>query len=134
MKERLLNVLKVFFIILGVLFLLQILIGFGIILGLVGFANADFSYIKVDNKKIKQIQPIIKYVEDYKIQNGAYPEKIEGVKVKKGLEYKYSTTKDKNCYTIKADLKDGVIQEYQRCSIDTPNSNSNSESYMEYSK
>ncbi len=134
MKERLLNVLKVFFIILGVLFLLQIIIGLGIVLGFVGFANADFNYIKVDNKKLKQIQPIIKYLEDYKIQNGVYPDKIEGVKLKKGLEYNYSITKDKNCYTIKAGLKDNIIQEYQRCSIDTTNSSSNSESYMEYSK
>ena len=84
MKERLLNVLKVFFIVLGVLFLLQILIGFGIVLGFVGFANVDFNYIEHDNKKLKQIKPIIKYVEDYKIQNGVYPEKIEGVKIKKG--------------------------------------------------
>ena len=56
MKERLLNVLKIFFIVLGVLFLLQILIGFGIVLGFVGFANADFDYVKVDNKKLKNLQ------------------------------------------------------------------------------
>lgn len=134
MKSRLLNVLKVFFIILGVLFLLQVLIGLGIIFGFVGFANYDFNYIKVDNKKLKQIQPIIKYVEDYKIQNGKYPEKIENVKIKKDLKYEYSTTNDKNCYTIKATLKNDIVQEYQRCSIDTTNSSSKSESYAEYRK
>ena len=134
MKERLLNVLKVFFIILGVLFLIQVLIGLGIIFGFVGFANTDFNYLKVDYKKLKQIQPIIKYVEDYKIQNGSYPDKIENIKVKKDLKYEYSTTKDKNCYTIKANLKNDIVQEYQRCSIDTTNSSSKSESYVEYNK
>ena len=134
MKKRLLNVLKVFFIILGVLFLLQIIIGLGIVLGFIGFANYDFDYIKIDNKKLKQIQPIIKYVEDYKIQNGTYPEKIENVKVKKDLKYEYSTTNDKNCYTIKADLKNNTIQEYQHCSIQSNSLNSKSESYAEYTK
>ncbi len=134
MKERLLNVLKIFFIVLGVLFLLQILIGFGIVLGFVGFANADFDYVKVDNKKLKNLQPIIKYAEEYKTQNGVYPQKIENVKVKKGFEYEYSTTNDKNCYTIKANLKDNLVQEYQHCSINSQNSSSKSESYVEYNK
>ena len=42
MKERLLNVVKVFLIILGVLFLIQMLLIIGAIIGLVNFSNIDF--------------------------------------------------------------------------------------------
>ena len=132
MKERLTNVIKWFLMILGGLFLLQLLIGFGIILGFAGFASADLDFLNKD-KKLKPVQPIIKYVEDYRQKNGKYPEKIEGIKLKKDLEYKYETTKDGNCYTITIKTKkDNLKKQYQYCMLDDENASSKSESYVEY--
>ena len=132
MKERLTNVIKWFLMILGVLFLMQLLVGLGIVLGFAGFANADLDFINQD-KKMKSIQPIIKYVENYRTQNGKYPDNINGVKLKKGLEYKYEINKDGNCYTITIkSKKDNLKKQYQYCFIDAQNSSSKSESYIEY--
>lgn len=135
MKQRFINVIKWFLMILGALFLLQLLIGFGVVLGVTSFANAplgDLDFINTD-KKTKIIQPIIKYVEDYHAQNGKYPQKIENIKLKKGIEYEYETTKDGNCYTITLkSKKDNLIKQYQYCSLGDKNSSSKSESYVEY--
>jgi len=134
MKERLTNVIKWFLMILGALFLLQLILGLGVILGFVGFANADLDFLNTD-KKLKPVEPIIKYVEDYRAQNGKYPDKVEGIKLKKDLEYKYETTKDGNCYTITIkSKKDNLKKQYQYCSIDSKNASSKSESYVEYSE
>ena len=134
MKERLTNVIKCFLMILGVLFLIQLILGIGAILGIVGFAHADLDFLNTD-KKLKPVQPIIKYVEDYRAQNGKYPEKVEGIKLKKNLEYKYETTKDGNCYTITIkSKKDNLKKQYQYCMLDGENSSSKSESYVEYSE
>lgn len=133
MKERLINVIKWLLMILGGLFLLQLLVGFCVVMGLVGFANADLDFLNND-KKLKPIEPIIKYVEDYKKVNGKYPETIEGVKLKRGLEYKYEITKDGNCYTVTIkSKKDNIKKQYQYCSLDSEHSTSKSESYVEYS-
>ena len=75
MKERFLNVIKWFFIVLGVLFLMQLLIVIGAFIGFSNFAKADINTFNNTNSKIKDIQPIINYVEDYRIKNGKYPEK-----------------------------------------------------------
>ena len=132
MKERLTNVIKWFLMILGGLFLIQLLIGFGVVLGLVGFANADLDFLNTD-KKLKPAEPIIKYVEDYRQKNGKYPDKVEGIKLKKHLEYKYETTKDGNCYTITIkSKKDNLKKQYQYCMLDNENASSKSESYVEY--
>lgn len=133
MKERLINVLKWFLMILGVLFLLQFLIGLGVIFGLVGLANADLDFINTD-KRLKTIQPIIEYVEEYKEENGKYPDKLGDIKLKKDLDYKYEVTKDGNCYTITVkSKKENMTKQYQYCSLDENNSTSKSESYVEYS-
>lgn len=132
MKERLTNVIKWALMALGVLFLLQLILAFGMILGITSFANADLDFLNTD-KKLKPVEPIIKYVEEYKKENGKYPDKIEGVKLKKNLEYKYETTKDGNCYTITIkSKKDNLKKQYQYCSLDDKNSSSKSESYVEY--
>ena len=134
MKERLTNVIKWFLMILGALFLIQILLVVGAILGVVGFANADLDFLNTD-KKLKPAEPIIKYVEDYRTKNGKYPDKLEGIKLKKGLEYKYETTKDGNCYTITIKSKDeNLKKQYQYCMLDSENASSKSESYIEYSE
>ena len=57
---------------------------------------------------------------------------ISNLKLKKGLEYKYEPSKDGNCYTIKIN-KDKQTKQYQRCLIQGENSNSTSESFVEYS-
>ena len=132
MKKRLTNVIKWLLMVLGALFLLQLILVFGAVLGITSFANADLNFINSD-KKLKPVEPIIKYVEDYRTQNGKYPDKIQGVKLKKNLEYKYETTKDGNCYTITIkSKKDNLKKQYQYCSLDSENSSSKSESYVEY--
>lgn len=132
MKKRLTNVIKWLLMVLGALFLLQLILVFGAILGITSFANADLDFLNTD-KKLKPIDPIIKYVEDYRQKNGKYPENIEGIKLKKNLEYKYETTKDRNCYTITIkSKKDNLKKQYQYCSLDSENSSSKSESYVEY--
>ena len=132
MKERLLNVVKVFLIILGVLFLIQMLLIIGAIIGLVNFSNIDFENSPKVNFQAKEMQPVIKYVEEYKNENGVFPKDISNLKLKKGLEYKYEPSKDGNCYTIKIN-KDKQTKQYQRCLIQGENSNSTSESFVEYS-
>lgn len=132
MKERLINVLKIFLMVLGGLFLIQFLIGLGIIFGLVGFANMDFGYDYSD-KKLKPIQPIIDYVDNYYEENGKYPNKLGDVKLKKDLDYKYELTNDGSCYSITVkSKKENSTKQYQYCSIDKDNSTSRSESYVEY--
>jgi len=132
MKERLLNVIKWFFIILGVLFLFQLLIGFGLFLGIMGLFDDDINMINYE-KKLKPMQNTVKYIEDYRVQNGKYPSNLDGVKLKKNLEYKYETTKDSNCYLLKIkSKKDGVVKQYQRCYFDSENGTSSSQSYSEY--
>ena len=134
MKKRLFNVLKIFLMILGALFLVQLLIILGAVIGFTSFANADFAVVKQD-VKLKTIQPVIDYVEDYRSKNGKYPSKVENVKVKKDLEYKYEVAKDFNCYTITVkSQKENLIKKYQHCFVEGENSSSNSQSYVEYSE
>lgn len=134
MKKRLTNVIKWLLMILGILFLLQLILVFGAVLGITSFANADLDFLNTD-KKLKPVEPIIKYVEEYKAQNGKYPTNIEGIKLKKNLEYKYEINKDANCYTITIkSKKDNLKKQYQYCSLDSENSSSKSESYVEYSE
>ncbi len=133
MKERFLNVLKWFFIIMGVLFLMQMLLIAGAFIGLSSFAKTDINTIGSKSPKIKDIQPIINYVEEYQLKNGKYPEKVENVKVKKGLNYKYEISKNANCYTITTKKeKDNMQSQYQHCKVSSENSNSSSESYVEF--
>ncbi len=133
MKERFLNVIKWFFIVLGVLFLMQLLIVIGAFIGFSNFAKADINTFNNTNSKIKDIQPIINYVEDYRIKNGKYPEKVENIKTKKKLNYKYEISKDANCYTITTKKeKENLTSQYQHCQVTSENSNSSSESYVEF--
>lgn len=129
MKERLLNVLKWFLITLGILFLIQLLIVIGIIVGIRGFSSINFN--SNQTKNLKDIQPVINYVENYKQKHGEFPKTIEGVKVKG--EYKYELNKDGNCYTITKKSKKGdTTRQYQHCSVEQANSTTNSQSYIEY--
>lgn len=135
MKERFLKVIKIFLMILGGLFLIQLLIILGAIIGLVGFANADLGFNIKPKTGFKYIQPIINYAENYKNENGIYPSKIEGVKIKKDLEYTYEVFENSNCYKVTAKYKkDNMTRQYQHCSSDGENSSSNSEFYTEYSE
>ncbi len=135
MKERLLNVIKWILITLGVLFLLQILFVVGAVIGASNFAKTDTNIVNSSKNKLKQIQSVIDYVEDYKNKNGKYPQTIQNVKVKNNVYYDYSTSDDFNCYTIKTKTKkDNMVQQYQHCSFKSEGSSSNSESYSEYSE
>jgi len=145
MKEKLIKTLKIVLIIFGVLFLIQILLFILIMLGLFSLSSAktidlispkmfDFDFDKVQVQATpKEMQPIINYVEDYQIKNNKYPEKLENVKVKDNLDYKYEISKDANCYTITVKEKNKTKQ-YQHCKTSSDNSNSTSQSYVEYSK
>ena len=145
MKEKLIKTLKIVLIIFGVLFLIQILLFILIMLGLFSFSSAktidlanpktfdiDFNDVKA-LKSPKEMEPIINYVEDYQLKNKKYPEKLENVKVKKDLDYKYEISKDANCYTITVQEKNKT-KNYQRCKSSSDNSNLTSQSYTEYSK
>lgn len=132
MKERLINVIKWFFIILGVLFLFQLLIGFGLFIGIMGFNDSDFNFTNYDTK-LKPMQNVIKYIEDYRVQNGKYPENIDEVKKKKNFEYGYEVTNDSNCYMLKMkSKKEHIVKQYQHCKFDSEGGMSNTQSYSEY--
>lgn len=132
MKERLLNVLKWFLIVLGILFLFQLLIGFGLFLGIMGFVDDGISLINMD-KKIKPMQKAIKYIEDYRMQNSKYPSNLENAKLKKNFEYNYETTNDSNCYMLKIkSKKENLVKQYQRCYFESNGGMSNTQSYTEY--
>jgi len=141
MKEKALRVLKIVLIIFGILFLLQVLIFFLIMLGLFSFGSAKAFDINTtfntDNIKSssrpKEIQPIVDYAEDYQIKNKKFPENVENVKVKDKLDYKYEVTRDGNCYTVTVKEKN-TTKQYQHCKTSSDNSSSTSESYVEYSK
>ena len=129
MKERFLNFLKWFFIVLGVLFAIQLLILSGIF---IGFNSIKEPEIKIENNKsLKELQPIIDYAEKYRSENNRYPDNID-IKIKKG-EYKYSTSNNSNCYQLIYDYKK-VHKDYGCCTMNSENSNSKSESYSEIRK
>ncbi len=138
MKERFLKVLKIFLMVLGGIFLIQLLLLIGAIAGIIGFAKADFNFMDLDmdeNKNLKPVMPIIEYVENYRKENGIYPKNIEKVKMKKNLNlyYNYETSDNDNCYTITIKSKnDKAIKKYQNCAVDSENSSSKSRSYVEY--
>lgn len=132
MKERLLNVLKWLFIVMGVLFLFQLLIGFGLFLGIMGFVDDGFSFVNMD-KKVKPMQKAIKYIEDYRLQNGKYPSNLENAKLNKNVKYEYEATKDSNCYVLKVkSKKENLVKQYQRCYFESDGGMSNTQSYTEY--
>ena len=137
MKDKLLKALKIILIIFGILYLAQILLFLLIMTGLFSIGSTktlDFDFNKVQSStKPKEITPIINYVEDYQIKNNKYPEKLENVKTKKNLDYKYEISKDGNCYSIELNEKNKVKQ-YQHCKTASDNSSATSESYVEYYK
>lgn len=134
MKERLFNVLKWFLIALGVLFLIQMLIMTGVFIGIRNFTEPNITSAS-NNKNLKDMQPIINYVENYMEKNNKYPQSIQNVKIKPDLYFKYEVNKDGNCYTITTNSKkDTISKQYQHCSIQDGNSKSSSESYIEFNK
>lgn len=134
MKQRLMNVLKWLLVAFGILFLIQLLIVIGVILGIKGFSNLDYSINKHSNKNLKPIQPIINYAQDYRLKHGKYPDTIEGIRIKPDLYFKYETSSNNACFSVTTkSKKDNLTRQYQRCSINSDNSNSSSESYVEYS-
>lgn len=147
MKERFLQVLKWFFIILGVIFFLQFLLIIGAILGIAGFANYDIKPFEAKNNNIKPFNNIVKYLDEYKEENGEYPSDIKDIEDSdilkeinnnKNYDFEYKTSNDDNCYTITAKPKEKskknlTTKEYGKCSSKTNGANSHSESYVEYS-
>ena len=95
MKERIKNVLKWFFIVLGVLYLIQVIFVSGALVGLIGLTKIDLNKFENINKK-HSLQPVITQIEDYKTKNNKYPANLEGIKLNKNSEYNYELSKDGN--------------------------------------
>jgi len=142
MKEKLINIIKWLFIILGIVYLIQLLIAFSTFLAI---KNA-FNYKNFNNttsfskeiKKPKEFAQIIDYANSYFEENNKFPEtieNIESIKLKKDLDYKYETNKDSTCYTITIkSQKNNIVKQYQACKNKDKNSNFNTQSYIEYTK
>ncbi len=135
MKERLINVLKWFLIILGVLFLLQFLLIIGAIIGITCLSKTNFEdYTPKAN--VKPFENIIKYLDEFYEDEGKYPDDISSVKKEKNYDFDYKVNSDKSCYTISAkpNKKNKNIQtkRYQKCYAKTDNSMTTSQSYVEY--
>jgi len=130
MKERFLNVLKWFFITLGILFLIQLLLLSGIFIGFHSIKDSDIN-IKPVNANLKEIQPIVDYAEKYRLENNKYPDKVD-IKIKKG-EYKYEASNNFDCYKITYTNKK-TQKTYNCCTINNENSNSKTESFSEITK
>ncbi len=133
MKERFLNFFKWFFIVLGVLFFIQLVIVSGLFVAFSSIKEPDFSSIdiKQENINIKEIQPVIDFVNKYREENNKYPDKVD-VKIKKG-EYTYKTTNNSNCYEINYEYKK-VNKNYGACTMSSNNSYSSSQTYSEIKK
>ena len=134
MKERVLNVLKWILIVFGIIFLIQVLLVLGALIGLAGFANFDFKdHAKMGD--IKHAENIIEYLDEYNEENGKYPENIENVKKDKKYDFDYKTSSNENCYTltIKAKKGDSKIKQLNKCLIKSDGSLSTSQSYVEFS-
>lgn len=138
MKERCLKILKWFFIILGIIFFIQILFVFFLSMNFFTQDKINFNRInKLSSAKNtnSKIQPIINYVENYRDENNKYPDTISSdVKTDKKLDYKYEVSKNGTCYTITVNKdKQNKYTQYQHCKDTSANSSSSSESYIEYS-
>lgn len=133
MKERFLNFLKWFFIVLGVLFFIQLLLLSGIFICFSAIKEPDIKSfeIKPVNIKAKEIQPIIDYAEKFRSENNKYPDSVD-IQIKKG-EYEYSTSNNSDCYKIIYKNKKSE-NTYERCTMGSENSSSKSESYLEVTK
>ena len=132
MKDRLINVLKWFFIAMGVLFFATILLFIAIVIFANTFKIESVPEIKQSKFNLKEMKKIVDYAENYKDKNGKYPEKVEDIKLNKNLEYKYTTSNDFDCYNIELkNTKSNSTKQYQHCRIKKDGLSSNSESFSE---
>lgn len=132
MKERLINVLKWFFIALGILFFALIILIVCLIIIANTYKIGTVADIKPAKPNLKEIQSVINFVEEYKKENGIYPDKAENIKQEKNTQLNYSTYNDSNCYKIEfKNSKTKTTKQYQHCIIEKDGSISNSENYSE---
>lgn len=131
MKERLVQVIKWFLIILGLLFLLQI-----VVISIALFGVSRLNVLELENmgiKKPKEIQSVINYIERYKLDNKTYPKNLENAKLNKDFEYSYELSDDNNCYTLEVKSnKNNKVQSYSKCDKSDKNSTTQKESYTLY--
>ena len=133
MQERLLKVVKIFFIVLGAMFLVIMCLTMALFFGSSKMMNDDLFNMNIKIDKSKSIQKIVDFAESYREQNGQYPQTLDGIKLDKNVEYVYKTSENDNCYKVDVKYKKtNKIQQYERCLIKTNNKNSYSESYSEY--
>ena len=139
MRERFLNVLKWAFIIMGILFFIQIIILVPFFMVFSPFPKMDDGMsinFKPSEKGLKQIEPIINFLDDYQAKNNKYPDSIDkDIKANKNLNYTYEVSKDKNCYLITVNIKkNSHVRQYKYCKYGNKGSMSSSESYVEFAK
>lgn len=131
MKERLIQVAKWFLIILGLLFLFQI-----IVISIALFSVSKLDVLELENsgiKKPKEVQSVINYIERYKQDKKVYPKNLEDAKLNKNFEYSYELSDDNNCYTLEIKSnKNNKVQKYSRCDKSDKNSIMQKESYSQY--
>ena len=134
MKERFLNILKWFFIALGVLIFAQIVFFVMIIIFANTFRIDKVSDIKLKPQKynLKQMEKIIEYAQNYRDENGKFPKTIQDIKMNKNFEYNYSTSHDYDCYKIELkNTKTNATKQYEYCSIQKDGLTSTSENFIE---
>lgn len=127
MQERLRNVIKWFFIILGILFLIQMFILSGI---LIGFKTADKSSLSFGGNTPKEMKEVVKYISEYRNEHSKFPDNLEGFKGKRGFDYSYKLSDKNNCYTVTITGKDSV-KSYKYCIYTDKNENASTQSYSE---
>ena len=133
MKEKFLKFIKWFFIVLGILFFILLILLSGIIIAFNRMGDFSIKTPKFENRFHGDMAKLIKYVKDYKEKNGNYPENIEGVNIKKDLNYEYKVFENGNCFSI--DLNENNTQkQYKYCANGSDDSTFNGESYSEYTK
>ena len=130
MKERAKNFIKWFFIVLGVLFFIQLLILSGIIIGFKTVEKSDFSF---NTPMPKVMDDAIKYILEYKKENSKFPQDLDSFKTKKGYDYSYKLTDENNCFNLTISDKKSV-KSYRYCSFSDENTSSNSQNYSEIQK
>ena len=133
MQERLIRVIKIFFIVLGVMFLIIMFLTLALFFGSSKMLDNESFNLNMNIGKSKTAQKIVDFAESYREQQGQYPETLDGIKLDKNIEYSYKTSENNNCFKVDIKYKKAnKTQQYQRCLIKTSNTNSYSESYSEY--
>mgnify|MGYP001031299348 CR=1 FL=1 len=128
MNERFINLIKWIVIAVVALCIINTIVITAIVLWTNGFFDSLFE----PNKK-KDIQPIIDYIEGYRLKNKVYPKELIDIKLQDDSNVDYYVSKDSNCYTLNVKNKKHTIKkQYKHCAIEGKNSFQETKNYIEY--